>query len=48
MKLTAAKAVASLIPDSDLTRDNIIADAFNPGVADVVAKAVKDNYISEE
>lgn len=48
MKLAAAKAVASLIPDSDLTRDNIIADAFNPGVADVVAKAVKDNYISEE
>ena len=28
MKLTAAKAVASLIPDSDLTRHNIIADAF--------------------
>ena len=48
MKLTAAKAVASLIPDDELSCDNIIADAFMPEVAEVVAKAVKDNYTKEE
>lgn len=48
MKLTAAKAVASLIPDDKLSCDNIIADAFMPEVAEVVAKAVKDNYIAED
>ncbi|MQN00769.1 MAG: NADP-dependent malic enzyme [Lachnospiraceae bacterium] len=40
MKLAAAKSVASLIPDDQLSCDNIIADAFMPEVADVVAKAV--------
>lgn len=48
MKLAAAKAIASLVPDDELTADNIIPQAFDPKVADVVAKAVKDNYIKEE
>lgn len=48
MKLAAARAIASLVPDDELTADNIMPQAFDPKVADVVAKAVKDNYIKEE
>lgn len=48
MKLAAARAIASLVPDDELTADNIMPQAFDPEVADVVAKAVKDNYIKEE
>ena len=48
MKLAAAKAIASLVPDDELTADNIMPQAFDPEVACVVAKAVKDNYIKEE
>ena len=48
MKLAAAKAIASLVPDDELTADNIMPQAFDPKVACVVAKAVKDNYIKEE
>lgn len=43
MKLAAAHAIASLVPDSELNEDNILPEAFNPDVADVVSKAVKDN-----
>ena len=43
MKLAAAHAIASLVPDSELNEDNILPEAFNPNVADVVSKAVKDN-----
>ncbi len=43
MKLAAAHAFASLVPDSELNEDNILPEAFNPDVADVVSKAVKDN-----
>ena len=43
MKLSAAHAIASLVPDSELNEDNILPEAFNPDVADVVSKAVKDN-----
>lgn len=43
MKLAAAHAIASLVPDSELNKDNILPEAFNPDVADVVSKAVKDN-----
>ena len=43
MKLAAAHAIASLVPDSELNEDNILHEAFNPDVADVVSKAVKDN-----
>lgn len=41
MKLAAAIAIASLVPDEELNEDNIMPEAFNPKVADVVAAAVK-------
>lgn len=40
MKLAAAKAIASLVPDDELNEDNIMPEAFRPEVADVVAQAV--------
>ncbi|HIV47621.1 MAG TPA: NAD-dependent malic enzyme [Candidatus Acutalibacter stercorigallinarum] len=40
MKVAAAKAIASLIPDSELREDNIIPSAFDPRVAKAVAAAV--------
>ena len=40
MKVAAAKAIASLIPDSELREDNIIPSAFDPRVAQAVAAAV--------
>lgn len=41
MKLAAAKAIASLVPDEELNENNIIPEAFNPKVAELVAEAVK-------
>ncbi|NBJ92694.1 NAD(P)-dependent malic enzyme [Parablautia muri] len=41
MKLAAAKAIASLVPDEELNEDNILPEAFNPKVAYLVAEAVK-------
>lgn len=41
MKLAAALAIANLVPDSELSDDNIMPEAFNPKVAEVVANAVK-------
>ena len=41
MKLAAAQAIASLIPDEELSDENILPEAFNPKVAEVVAAAVK-------
>lgn len=43
MKLAAANAIASLIPDEELSEDNIMPEAFHPMVAEVVAKAVKSH-----
>ena len=43
MKLAAALAIASLVPDDQLSDENILPEAFDPQVADIVAKAVKDN-----
>lgn len=43
MKLAAALAIAGLVPEDQLNEDNIMPEAFNPQVADVVSKAVKDN-----
>ncbi|KWZ98767.1 NAD-dependent malic enzyme [Anaerococcus hydrogenalis] len=40
MKVAAAKAIASLIPDDKITEDYVIPSAFDLGVADVVAEAV--------
>ena len=42
MKLAAAKAIAALVPDSELRADHIIADSFDPRVVPAVAKAVAD------
>lgn len=41
MKLAAATAIASLVPDGELNEENIIPEAFNPKVAELVAEAVK-------
>ena len=41
MKLAAALAIANLIPDSDLCDTNILPEAFDPRVADVVSEAIK-------
>ena len=43
MKLDAANAIAALVSDEDLNEDNIMPEAFDPRVADVVADAVKRN-----
>lgn len=47
MKQKAAYAIASMIPDSQLTADYIIPSALDKSVADVVAKAVADTAIAE-
>lgn len=45
MKLAAANAIASLVPDDELNEDNIMPEAFNPKVAEVVAQAVKSHIV---
>lgn len=45
MKLAAAVAIASLVPEEELNEDNIMPEAFNPKVAEVVAEAVKAHII---
>jgi malate dehydrogenase (oxaloacetate-decarboxylating) len=40
MKLAAAEAIASMIPDQELSEVNILPKAFDKGVADQVAEAV--------
>ncbi|MDD7183232.1 NAD(P)-dependent malic enzyme [Peptostreptococcus porci] len=41
MKVAAAKAIADFIPDEKLSREYILPNAFETGVADAVAEAVK-------
>jgi malate dehydrogenase (oxaloacetate-decarboxylating) len=43
MKLAAAEAIASLVPEDELSEDNIMPEAFNPKVAELVAEAVKSH-----
>lgn len=43
MKLAAALAIASLVPEEELSEDNIMPEAFHPRVAEVVAEAVKQH-----
>lgn len=43
MKLAAAHAIADLVPESELGRENIMPEAFDPKVADAVAEAVKSH-----
>lgn len=42
MKLATANAIANLIPDEELNENNILPEAFDPRVADVVSRAVKE------
>lgn len=42
MKLACAEAIASLVPDDELTETHIVPDALDPIIADVVSKAVKE------
>ncbi|MBQ5430917.1 MAG: NAD-dependent malic enzyme, partial [Lachnospiraceae bacterium] len=41
MKLAAAEAIASLVPEDKLSADFIMPEAFDPRVCEVVANAVK-------
>ena len=43
MKLAAAYAIAGLVPEDKLSEDNIMPEAFDPQVAEVVSAAVKAN-----
>ncbi len=43
MKLAAALAIASLVPPAELNEDNIMPEAFDPRVADVVSAAIKEH-----
>lgn len=43
MKLAAAEAIAGLVPEDKLSDDNIMPEAFDPQVAEVVANAVKSH-----
>lgn len=43
MKLAAAKAIAGLIDEAELSEERILPDAFDPRVADAVSRAVKEN-----
>ena len=43
MKLAAANAIASLVPDDQLSENFILPEAFKPEVSEVVSKAVKEN-----
>lgn len=46
MKLAAANALASLVPDEELNEECILPQAFDPKVAEVVSNAVKANIRS--
>ena len=43
MKLAASLAIANLVPDDEVSDVNILPEAFDPRVADVVSKAVIDH-----
>lgn len=45
MKLAAAEAIASLVPDDELCEDKVMPEAFNPKVAELVAEAVKSHIV---
>ena len=42
MKLAAAKAIAGLVPDEELSEDNILPQAFDPCVGETVSRAIKE------
>lgn len=43
MKLAAAKAIAGLVDDNELSADNIMPQPFDPRVCDVVCNAIKSH-----
>jgi len=45
MKLAAAEAIASLVPEDELCEDKVMPEAFNPKVAELVAEAVKSHIV---
>lgn len=45
MKLAAANAIAGIVPEDELNEDNIMPEAFNPKVAELVAEAVKSHIV---
>ena len=45
MKLAAANAIAGLVPEDELNDENIMPEACNPKVAEVVAEAVKSHIV---
>lgn len=45
MKMAAALAIASLVPDDELNEENIMPEAFDPKVAECVANAVKAHIV---
>ena len=42
MKLATAKAIAGLVSDDEVNENNILPEAFDPRVSDVVSRAVKE------
>ena len=42
MKMAASKALAAFVEDDELNEDYVIPSAFEEGIADAVAKAVKE------
>ena len=47
MKVRAAYAIAGMIPEESLHKENIIPSPLNKEVAEVVAKAVADTAVEE-
>ena len=45
MKLAAAHAIAGLVSEEELSDENIMPEPFDPRVAEVVSKAVKDHIV---
>lgn len=43
MQIAAAKGIAAVIPEDELSTDYIIPDVFHPDVVDIVAKSVSDS-----
>ena len=41
MKLAAAEAIAALVPEEELSEENILPEAFDPRVAETVGQAIK-------
>lgn len=43
MKLAAAIALSRLVPEDRISEENILPQAFDPGVAEAVSEAVRDH-----